>query len=123
MFFYKQNRYIYITFSDANFVAVNFITCLESYQERFEELFKTRAHAIDTLPGFLTMHVIRQNDEEGKYMVVSYWENEESFKAWMTSPEFLEGHKRGFADMAAAREKGEPVPMKSEFKTYSILTH
>lgn len=109
--------------SNANFVAVNFITCLESYQERFEELFKTRAHSIDTLPGFLTMHVVRQNDENGKYMVVSYWENEESFKNWMSSKEFLEGHKRGFTDIAAAREKGEPVPMKSEFKTYSIITH
>jgi heme oxygenase (mycobilin-producing) len=107
----------------ASFVAVNFITCIESYQERFEELFATRKHAIDTLPGFIHMHVIKQHEEVGKYMVVSYWENEEGFRQWLTSEAFIEGHTRGFKDIKDARERGEPVPMKSEFRTYSIIAH
>ena len=52
---------------------------------------------------------------------MSFWESEESFKKWTGSPEFLEGHKRGFADLAKAREEGRPAPMKSSFKTYEVL--
>ncbi len=103
------------------FVAVNFITCDEDYRERFETLFQTRAHAIDTLPGFLGMNVLKPN-EEGEYLVISHWTSEEDFKGWMKSPAFLEGHKRGFEDVRKAKEEGRKPPMESTFKTYTVLT-
>ena len=34
------------------FVAINYIDCNADYKERFEELFGSRAKAIDTMPGF-----------------------------------------------------------------------
>ena len=39
------------------FVAINYIACEQHYRERFEELFATRAHAIDRMPGFVDMQV------------------------------------------------------------------
>ena len=33
------------------FVAINYISCQEAYKPRFEELFASRAHAIDRIPG------------------------------------------------------------------------
>ena len=104
-----------------NFVAINYITCEPDYKERFEELFGTRAKAIDRMPGFVDMQVLRPLDGQGDYLVVSYWESEEAFKQWTTSPEFLEGHKRGFADIKAAKERGEKAPMESKFKTYAVI--
>lgn len=103
-----------------SFVAVNYITCEEHYRERFEELFTTRAHAIDTLPGFLGMNLLKPN-EDGHYLVISHWESEEQFQAWTKSPEFIEGHKRAFADLKRYKEEGKKPPMDSDFKTYTVL--
>lgn len=108
---------------DANFVAINYIECHESYIERFEYLFGTRAGAIDRMPGFVRMEVLRPIDKENNtYLIVSHWENQDSFKTWTKSPEFLEGHKRGFEDIKKAREEGKAAPVRSDFKTYSVLT-
>ncbi|MFN8368228.1 MAG: antibiotic biosynthesis monooxygenase [Candidatus Kapaibacterium sp.] len=105
------------------FVAINYITCKEHYRERFEYLFSTRAKAIDTVPGFQSMNVLKPQKDGEDYLVVSYWENEDAFKNWTRSAEFLEGHKRAFADIAVAKEKGEEPPMHSSFKVYSVLTN
>jgi heme oxygenase (mycobilin-producing) len=106
-----------------NFVAINYITCNEDYQERFEELFGTRAKAIDLMPGFVDMHVLRPSKPGDPYLVVSYWENEDAFKDWTKSDAFIEGHKRGFADLAKAKAEGKPSPMSSDFKTYKIIAN
>ncbi len=107
---------------DKGFVAINYISCKPHYRERFEELFSTRAHAIDKLPGFQRMNVLRPNKDDDNYLIVSYWDTKEQFEAWTKSPEFIEGHKRGFEDLRLAKERGEEPPMHSDFKTYEILT-
>lgn len=106
----------------ANFVAVNTIRCEPHYVERFECLFCTRARAIDQMGGFLAMQVLKPSKEGEPYLVVTYWESEAQFDAWVGSPEFHEGHKRAFADLKQAKERGEEPPMKSDFATYAILT-
>lgn len=105
------------------FVAINYISCSPEYRNRFEELFATRAKAIDMMPGFIDMHVLRPQKEEEEYLIVSYWETEAAFKDWTKSEAFLEGHKRGFADIAKAKAEGKPAPMSSDFKTYKIIAN
>jgi heme-degrading monooxygenase HmoA len=104
-----------------NFVAINYISCKSDYRERFEELFGTRAHAIDRMPGFVDMAVLKPQTTDGDYLIVSFWETQEAFKSWTQSPEFLEGHRRGFEDIRKAKERGEEPPMKSDFRTYEVL--
>lgn len=123
---------------DAGFVAVNYITCRPEYRARFEELFATRAKAIDRMSGFCGMQVLRSEgkpkrpkkapkgvsqpgDAEGPYLIVSYWRRREDFEAWTGSPEFLEGHKRGFEDVRKAKELGQEPPMASTFHTYEVI--
>jgi len=103
------------------FVAINYITCTETYRERFEELFTSRAGAIDEMPGFRRMHVLKPHEEEQDYLIVSEWDSEGSFKAWSKSNAFVKGHSRGFSDLEAARARGEEPPMKSRFCTYDVL--
>jgi len=105
----------------SEFVAINRIYCHDDYRERFEQLFATRAHAIDRMPGFLGMQVLRPHRDGEPYLVVSIWESEEAFRAWTGSPEFLEGHRRGFEDLRRARDQGKDAPMRSEFVTYDII--
>ena len=104
------------------FVAINYISCSESYRERFEELFGTRAHAIDKMPGFKEMFVLRPNTEDGDYLIVSHWDSEESFSSWTKSEAFIEGHKRGFADIREAKAQGKEPPMHSRFVTYDVIS-
>jgi heme-degrading monooxygenase HmoA len=104
-----------------HFVAINYIHCEPHYRERFEYLFSSRAKAIDRLPGFVEMQVLKPNKDDDSYLIVSYWNSEQAFKDWTKSPEFIEGHRRGFEDLARAKANGEPVPMHSEFKTYSVI--
>lgn len=108
---------------EKNFVAVNYINCTPEYKERFEELFGSRAGAIDKMSGFIEMHVLRPDKEGDSYLIVSYWENEDAFKDWTKSEAFIEGHKRGFADLAKAKQEGKPAPMTSDFKTYKIIAN
>jgi len=103
------------------FVAINYITCKAEYKERFEELFATRAKAIDRMPGFRYLHVLKQNKGDGDYLIVSHWDAEENFAKWTTSPEFIKGHQRGFQDLKEAKTMGEEPPMKSDFKTYTLI--
>jgi heme oxygenase (mycobilin-producing) len=105
-----------------SFVAINYIDCEPHYKDRFEELFATRAHAIDKMPGFKNMRVLKPSDGNSSYLIVSFWESETAFKQWAASPEFLEGHKRGFADLSQAKAEGKNPPMRSSFKTYEILS-
>ena len=107
----------------SGFVAVNYIDCQPDYVGRFEELFSTRVGAIDKLPGFRRMHVLKPRKPNDAYLIVSYWDDESNFEAWTRSEEFLEGHKRGFEDLRKAKARGEEPPMKSTFKTYEILTN
>jgi heme-degrading monooxygenase HmoA len=111
-----------ISASLLGFVAINHIRVREDYRSRFEELFGTRAKAIDRMPGFREMEVLRPAKADDPYLVISRWESEEAFQAWVGSPEFIEGHKRGFADLAEAKARGENPPMHSDFQTYEVLT-
>jgi len=104
------------------FVAVNFISCTAPYRERFEQLFGSRAHAIDRVPGFRHMVVLRPEREGDDYLVVSFWTDRAAFDGWRTSPAFAEGHRRGFDDVRQARERGEPAPMASSMRLYQILS-
>lgn len=104
------------------FVAINYITCATDYAARFEELFRSRMRAIDRMPGFRFMSVLKPQQDGDPYLVVSHWDSEEAFRAWTQSPEFLEGHKRGFEDMRQAAASGKKPPMVSVFKTYDVLT-
>ena len=105
----------------AEFVAINSIICNESYRERFEALFRSRAHAIDGLPGFRNMVVLKPNHDGEAYLVVSYWDDRASFENWHASSAFAEGHRRGFEDVRQARERGEESPMTSRMQTYEVL--
>ena len=78
-----------------NFVALNYISCKPHYKERFEQLFSSRAHAIDKLPGFIDMEVLKPNEEDDKYLIVSYWSSEENSKRGQNQRNLLKSINAG----------------------------
>lgn len=107
----------------AGFVAINTIHCTQEYAERFECLFCSRAKAIEEMDGFLGMQVLKATKEDEPYLVVSYWQSEQQFQAWVGSEQFHRGHARAFEDLKRYKEEGKEPPMHSKFMTYGILTN
>ena len=50
------------------------------------ERFANRLHAVDGQPGFLSFELLRPVKGEDRYFVVTHWDTEESFQAWLQGP-------------------------------------
>lgn len=99
------------------YVVMNKMQCVPEFVEKFEELFKSRAHAIDRMQGFKHMWLLKSENNPLEYIVLTLWESEECFKMWVNSPEFIEGHQRGFSIIASTNEK----PLISSIEKYRII--
>lgn len=75
------------------FVMMNRMSVPEEHRERFEEMFRTRARAVDRRPGFVKAEILKPR-QGNEYIVMTHWESEQAFEAWTNSKEYLEGHKR-----------------------------
>ncbi|MBZ0263954.1 antibiotic biosynthesis monooxygenase [bacterium] len=103
------------------FVAMNRISCSEEYIDRFEKLFKDRAREVDNLEGFISAKILRPLKDDQPYVVMTYWEAQEYFDAWLKTDAFIKGHARGFDDMKKAREEGRKPPMTSTMEIYEVF--
>ncbi len=59
----------------------------------FEARFQERLGLVDKMPGFIAYRLLRPTKPEQPYVVLTFWETEEQFRAWTSSPEFREQHK------------------------------
>ncbi len=98
------------------FVMMNRMTVPDSHREKFELYFGTRAMAVDRRPGFLRAEILKSTTEN-EYLVVTHWENEESFKGWVDSPEFREGHKR----VGEFRDADGNMLLTSKVEKYEVI--
>ena len=75
------------------FVMMNRMTVPQEKREVFEQMFLSRAKAVDRRPGFLKAEILRPT-EGNEYVVMTHWESESAFNGWVGSEEYREGHKR-----------------------------
>lgn len=59
-----------------------------------ENAFADRLGKVDGYPGFQRLEVWRDHAGEGRYLMVSWWDDEESFRSYMRSAEHRESHAR-----------------------------
>ncbi len=116
------------------FVAVNVLAVPRHAKRSLEERFAARAGEVDGRPGFQRFELLRPADDahgpepegEGeeatdRYLVMTWWDSEADFRAWLDSEEFQRGHARTGAqgpaasgaqvwtfDVVTAREPSEP---------------
>ncbi|MDZ7703399.1 MAG: antibiotic biosynthesis monooxygenase [Trueperaceae bacterium] len=64
------------------------------YTEAFEARFRDRAGLVDQMPGFMFNQVLRPTKPDDPYVVLTYWESYEKFRAWVESDAFKEGHAK-----------------------------
>lgn len=73
-------------------VVSNRIYVNPDHAEAFEERFKERANLVDGMPGFIAFQLLRPNNPEDPYTVMTFWESVEDYKRWTQSDAFKQGH-------------------------------
>ena len=84
-------------------------------RESFEHSWKNRVGAVDTFPGFISTELLALPDRS-EYVVLTRFEDEKSFEAWITSDNFTRGHR------GEAYESYRDNPMMRAHKLYEALT-
>lgn len=54
--------------------------------------FRGRPHLVDDAPGFLRMEVLTPAEDDAEFWLVTYWSDEDSFRAWHRGHMYRESH-------------------------------
>lgn len=96
------------------FAVLNNIPVSEDGREIFEQRFNNRARLIEAEPGFVAIRVLRPVESD-TYVILTMWEDEESFTNWQTSQAYGKAH--------ANRGAGEGVDQRPNiFPRASFVT-
>lgn len=83
-------------------VVMNRITVAEGREQDFERTFVERDRAVDQMPGFVDLQVLRPS-EGSTYVVMTRWNSREAFEGWTQSEAFLSAHRKQSPGLAASR--------------------
>ncbi len=76
------------------YVVMNRIPVNPDYAEQFEERFRNRAGEVDKMKGFVRNQVLRPDNPEDPYIVMTFWQSKADFEAWVNSDAFQKGHAK-----------------------------
>jgi heme oxygenase (mycobilin-producing) len=83
-------------------VVMNRIPVTEGRELEFEKTFTERDRAVDQMPGFLGMQVLRPS--EGRtYVVMTRWISLHAFQQWTQSEAFISAHRKQSPGLAEDR--------------------
>ena len=99
-------------------VKINAITVPADSGDELAHRFARRAGAVDGADGFEGFELLKPTDERLQWLVVTRWRDEESFRAWMSSPAFAHGHRS--AQERAGGDAPPPVGVDSEVWNYEV---
>ncbi|MFA0733181.1 MAG: hypothetical protein LKKZDAJK_000373 [Candidatus Fervidibacter sp.] len=77
------------------FVTVFSVEVEQGQEKAFIERFQKRARLIDKAKGYKGMFVLQHTQNANKFLVVTLWRDESSFRAWVNSEEFRKAHAEG----------------------------
>ena len=77
----------------AMFIALSQFTVANGMTEQVKNAFASRPHLVEEAPGFLRLEVISPLDSRDEIWLLTYWDEEESFKAWHHSHMYHDSHR------------------------------
>lgn len=92
-------------------VKINAIEVPEGAGPELEKRFANRLHAVDGQPGFLSFELLRPVSGDDRYFVVTHWESDEHFQAWLKGPA-MEAH---------SGERARPVASGSSLLEFEVV--
>jgi heme-degrading monooxygenase HmoA len=92
-------------------VKINAITVPEGMGDEVAKRFAQRASAVDDQEGFLGFSLMRPTDDRRTWLVVTEWQDEQAFDAWVSSPAFAYGHRAAVDEAKSADAPKEKPAM------------
>jgi heme oxygenase (mycobilin-producing) len=78
----------------AGFVALSRFVIANGMTDEVKRAFAERPHLVDEAPGYLRMDVLSPLECPEEIWLVTYWSDEQSFRAWHHSHLYHESHGR-----------------------------
>ncbi|MBX3026823.1 antibiotic biosynthesis monooxygenase [bacterium] len=75
-------------------LVANRIHVADAHRDAFESMLETRVALVDSMPGFVAIHLLRPTAAGQPYVILTQWRSRSSFEAWTHSEEFRRGHAR-----------------------------
>lgn len=88
------------------FIVVSDVTVSAEGCEALEAAFRDRLGEVEQVPGFQRLEVWRDARVTGSYQMVSWWDDERCWRAYMSSPAHHRSHARIPRDPVAPRGRG-----------------
>jgi len=82
----------------------------------FEQAWKNRLGEVDKVPGFISTELLALPGRD-EYVVLTRFESEEAFDAWMDSEAFTRGHH----GESLEKYKAEDHPFLKNHKLFEVL--
>jgi heme oxygenase (staphylobilin-producing) len=82
---------------------MNVVHVPEENREAFEQQFLQRESHVYKAEGFAGFELLRR-DRDGEYVVLSKWENDAAFKAWVNGDLFKMSHRPADGQLADTSE-------------------
>ena len=92
-------------------IKINAIEMPADSGDLLAERFAPRAHAMDSVPGFQSFELLRPEDDRTTWLVVTRWDNQEAYDAWLASEDFAAKH---------AHTDKKPASTASNIWNYSV---
>ncbi|MBC3539402.1 antibiotic biosynthesis monooxygenase family protein [Rufibacter sediminis] len=74
------------------FVSLSSFTIANDTEASVKEAFRNRPHLVDDAPGFQRLEVLSPQDNPNEIWLMTYWDDEESFKTWYKSHQYHDSH-------------------------------
>lgn len=75
------------------FIALSQFTVANHMSEQVKEAFTRRPHLVEEAPGFIRLEVISPLDDREEIWLLTYWSDEDCFRAWHHSHAYRDSHK------------------------------
>src|SRR4051794_18933386 len=75
------------------FVAVSTFVVAGGAAAAVHKAFGERPHLVDDAPGYVRMDVLAAADDPAELWLLTYWDDEESFRRWHRSHAYHASHK------------------------------
>ncbi len=72
-------------------VVANRLPIAKGYEKEFEKRFEHRIGAVDQMPGFIRIEILRPLLGDN-YIILTYWESRAALETWMKSEAFKRAH-------------------------------
>lgn len=100
-------------------IKINAITVPKEAGDELAHRFAKRLGAVDGQPGFGGFELLKPTDERDQWLVVTRWDDEASYQAWLASADFRAGHGHGPGE-APNPDRPRPVGTASEIWSYEV---